>query len=101
MIWLLAILVVVAILIITFILVYFQIHYVKDVNNYYNQTTPPFFNITRNPSKEDIGRDFLSKKRVVICGLIRNGEKFIPHMKHLEDIGALFSDYRILLVEND
>src|SRR5688572_2527732 len=43
-----------------------------------------------------------SETRVVIAGLVRDVEKKMPDIKQkVERVGALFADYRVLLVEND
>ena len=62
----------------------------------FQQWTPRFKQMLQ------IGRKQFAKKRVVICGMIKNGEKTIEKMFHLmrytvED--AL--DYRLLMFEND
>lgn len=48
------------------------------------------------------GRDYAKKQRVVICGLLRDGEENLDRIRErAEGLAKLFYDYRILIVEND
>ena len=48
------------------------------------------------------GQKEMSKHKVVIVGITRDNIKDIPIMiKHIEYIGSLFADYRVILFEND
>ena len=50
----------------------------------------------------DIGRIRMSQSRTVICGLCRNVRHFLPRFAaRAERLGAMFSDYRVVLFEND
>ena len=49
-----------------------------------------------------LGREHFAKKRVVICGLIRDACASVPDIQiTAEGLGSLFADYRVLVVEND
>ena len=44
----------------------------------------------------------VSQQRVVICGIVRECESAIPRMRELvERLGALYADYRVIVIEND
>ena len=48
------------------------------------------------------GRERMSQRRVVICGLCRNVRHFMPKFAaRTERLGAMFRDYRVVLFEND
>jgi hypothetical protein len=48
------------------------------------------------------GKQHAKNSRVVICGLIRDGQdKLSQNITLIEKIAKMFSDYRILVVEND
>jgi hypothetical protein len=48
------------------------------------------------------GRRAMSQTRVVLCGLARNTERYLPlTMARLERLGRMFADYRVFLYEND
>lgn len=50
----------------------------------------------------DLGIDYAKTKRVVIASLVRDVEPRLPEIiKKAERVGRLFSDYRIVIVEND
>ena len=50
----------------------------------------------------EIGRQRMSQRRVVICGLCRNVRHFLPKFAaRVERLGAMFRDYRVVLFEND
>jgi hypothetical protein len=46
--------------------------------------------------------NLFANSKVVICGLIRNGESVIPHLKgKIKQISSQFKEYTVLVVEND
>src|SRR5262245_2857704 len=48
------------------------------------------------------GRARMAGSRVVICGLARNVERFLPlTIVRIERLGRMFSDYRVFIYEND
>lgn len=48
------------------------------------------------------GKQEMAKHKIVIVGITRDNIKDIPIMiKHIEYIGSLFADYRVILFEND
>jgi hypothetical protein len=48
------------------------------------------------------GANIMSQHKVVICGIARdNAEDLSVVMKHIEHIGQAFSDYRVVIFEND
>ena len=50
----------------------------------------------------ELGRERMSQRRVVICGLCRNVRHFLPRFAaRTEQLGAMFQDYRVVLFEND
>jgi len=50
----------------------------------------------------DQGFEEMKRSKCVIAGLIRNGSKHVPRIrKQIESLGAYFSDYQFLVVEND
>lgn len=69
--------------------------------------TPPSFDIIPGKEKRvyEISRkgfDNMKTKKVVIAGLLRNTASRIPEIeRRVEALGKLFSDYRVLIVEND
>jgi len=99
-------------LIILFIFIIFLKKYYWKIQLMYNSGgislyTPPSFPIifgkeNRVKNMTKIGFNYMKNKTVVIAGLIRNSELNIPEIeKKVESLGLLFSDYRVLLVEND
>jgi hypothetical protein len=53
-------------------------------------------------SSQKRGKYHAKNSRVVICGLIRDGaNKLLQNIPRIEKIAGMFSDYRILVVEND
>lgn len=49
-----------------------------------------------------IGRERMSQRRVVLCGLCRNVRHFLPKFAaRVERLGAMFREYRVVLFEND
>lgn len=52
--------------------------------------------------KVSLGRQRMAQTKVVICGLARNVEKILPKsIARIERLGSLFSDYRVVIYEND
>lgn len=48
------------------------------------------------------GREVMADARIVLCGLARNVAELLPLTRaRLEQTGAMFADYRVLLYEND
>lgn len=48
------------------------------------------------------GRSLARERRVIIAGMLRDGEDSIPHMlEKCRHLGSLFKEYKILVVEND
>jgi len=53
-------------------------------------------------SQLECGRSHFSRSRVIICGMVRDRENRIIHLrKQIESITKLFADYAIVIVEND
>jgi hypothetical protein len=54
------------------------------------------------PHLLDLGKTEMSKHQVVICGITRDNAIFFETMKkYIEAIGKEFSDYKVILFEND
>jgi hypothetical protein len=54
--------------------------------------------------KEDLqmGKDEMLKHKVIIVGITRDNAKEFPSMvRHIENVGGFFQDYRVVLIEND
>ena len=52
--------------------------------------------------KLKIGADEMAKHKLVVVGITRDNVQAIPSMiRHIEHIGELFKDYRVILFEND
>jgi len=55
-----------------------------------------------SPSETEQGKAYLKTKKVVFCGLIRDGEERLPHLiSKVEKMGKYFKDWEVLIVEND
>lgn len=55
-----------------------------------------------SPSEIEKGKKYLKTKKVAFCGLIRDGEKRLPHViSKIEKIANYFKDWEVLIVEND
>ncbi len=55
-----------------------------------------------NQTEIDMGREYFKSKKVAFCGLIRDGEKRIPHLiSKIENMGKYFKEWEVLIVEND
>lgn len=88
-------------IIIIFILCYL---YNKNIiNSYINQlNSPTDLSCKINPKKTKEGLEYLKTKKIIVCGLLRNGEKNIEFIKQkTEVLSNLFNDYKVLVVEND
>ena len=86
------------ILIIIFYLLFRRI-YINNIN-FESYNCP----LILGKKKEDqyIERNLFSNSKIVICGLIRNGQDTIPQIKQkVQQISSYFKDYTVLIVEND
>ncbi len=85
-------------------LVYRHHHRIQLMYNYQilGDKTPdsyPLVNKEEYNTKIRIGKREMMKKRVIVCGMVRDVEKNIYSIiKKTETIGKLFKDYRILIV---
>lgn len=97
------VIIIVIIIIILFILIYLfqynQEELIKDniPRDIFNKIDYSEFDKNAN-----IGLENASKSKLIICGLIRNGEKNISNfIKKCLKLCSYFKDYRILIMEND
>jgi hypothetical protein len=64
--------------------------------------TPKDFQCSIDFSQYTEGLNWLKSKKVIIAGLIRNGEDNIEFIKHnIKKVESIFKDYHVLIVEND
>lgn len=55
-----------------------------------------------DPKILEIGKDEMKKHKVVFSGITRDNAKELPVViKHLEETGSYFKDYRVIIFEND
>lgn len=65
-------------------------------------TTPAKFSCDIEQNKSQQGLAWFKRKRLVICALLRDSEGSIDLLRRqAEAVGSLFSDYAVLIVEND
>ena len=63
--------------------------------------TPEAFKY-RTKSSYTSGAQIASSNGIVICGLVRDAEDSIPRIiRQVEDLGRLFREYRVFILEND
>jgi hypothetical protein len=64
--------------------------------------TPSLFKCDYRDYEQRIGKKYMSNNKIIICGLIRDGQDNIPHIKkNINNLVKMFDDYLILIVEND
>ena len=69
---------------------------------YFNNKNSVSIDIQNYKSRVENGRLFAKNNNVIIAGLLRDKEFIIPYLKEkCYELVGLFSDYRILIVEND
>ena len=79
-----------------------QLMYNSSSVSLYTPDSFPISNLPEHQSVTNLGFGYARTQRLVIAGLVRNVKSKLPEIeKRAEKLGALFRDYRILIVEND